>query len=268
MQALPILLYHTVDDRRDDRYGTWAVSPALFDRHMRLIAEEGYRPITVADLADLRKAGAPLPDRTVIVTFDDGLRDFLTGAMPALARHGVPATLFVVAGLVGQTSRWLAPLGEGARPMLTESELRDIAAAGVEIGGHTLTHPELDRLPARAAAEEIGRSREILRDMIGRPVRSFAYPHGYNSAVTRRLTREAGYEIACRVRHALSSSMENQFALSRVIVTEDVDEAMLTRILDGAGFPVAPPVDTLAATGWRTARRLLAMLPAKTAALQ
>jgi O-antigen biosynthesis protein len=261
MQPIPILIYHSVDREFDDRYARWAVSPERFDRHLRYLRAEGWRPITVSTLAGLFAAGAKVPERTVLVTFDDGLRDFLTGAMPILERHGVPATLYVVAGLIGQTSRWLAPLGEGGRAMLTEAELRDLAHAGVEIGAHTMTHPQLDLLAEATARREIAGSRRVLEDCTGLPVTTFAYPHGYQTPKTRALVREAGFSAGCRVRHALSAPGEDLYALSRIIVTEDIDEDGLGRLMSGEELPVAPPVDHVKALGWRLARRAMAKLP-------
>jgi peptidoglycan/xylan/chitin deacetylase (PgdA/CDA1 family) len=248
-------MYHSIDTRCADAYRRWTVPPAIFARHMALLADGGHVPITVSQLIALREE-ATLPPRTVVITFDDGLRDFLTGAMPILQRHGFAATLYVVSGCVGQASTWLASVGEGGRAMLGWDELRAIAASGIEIGGHTHRHPQLDVLAPAAAREEIRRCRIVLEDGIGQPVRSFAYPHGYASATTQRLVREAGFTSACRVRHALSSINENRFALSRIVMTADTSELDFKRFLEGRGLAVAPPRDRLVSTGWRLVRRV------------
>lgn len=254
--VVPILMYHSVDTACDDAYRRWMMLPDEFERHVEMMAAEGYRAVRVSELAQMLSGRTPLPERVVAITFDDGLRDFLTGAMPILQRHGLAATLYVVAGLVGRTSRWLADLGEGARPMLDWTELRDIAAAGIEIGAHSLTHPELDVLSRKRATEEIAGSKAVLEDALGRPVLSFAYPHGYSSRQTREIVRQAGFGSACRVRHALSSAQENPMVLSRVIMTSDIGTGDLGRLLGGQGLPVAPPADRLAIRAWRTYRRI------------
>lgn len=263
-EALPILMYHTIDTECDAAYRRWAVPPKTFGRHLDLIAARGFRPITVSSLIAHRERAEPLPPHTVVITFDDGLRDFLVGAMPELRRHDFPATLYVVSGHVNQTSTWLAPLGEGQRPMLNWDELRAVASQGIEIGGHTHTHPQLDLLPLSKALSELRQSKTILEDNLGLPVQSFAYPHGYASPATRRLVCEAGFTSACRVRHALSSTAENCFALSRIIMTTEISDEDLEMFLDGSGLPVAPPSDRLVATGWRLIRRFkhLAGVPA------
>lgn len=256
MHPIPILMYHSVGPRRNAEYDRWCVSEARFAEQMSALASAGYAVLTTGDYVERLEAGAALPDRFVVLTFDDGLRDFLTGAVPILQRFGFPATLYVVAGRVGLTSRWLAPLGEGQRPMLTTEELCVLARSGVEIGGHTMTHPELDILsPARAMAEIAG-SRRVLEDMLGVPVRSFAYPHGYNSSRTRAIVERAGYRSAVRVRHAHSERGECRFGLSRLIITEDLTAERFMALIDGPGRLVAPPQDRLIADLWRSTRRL------------
>jgi Polysaccharide deacetylase len=150
MPSIPILLYHSICEDGAPAHRRWCVTPREFDAQLRALSERGYRPITVADLARLRLAGRPVPPRTCLITFDDGLRDFAEGAMPVLAAHGFRATLYVVSGFVGATARWLSGLKEGGRPMLDWPALRDLHGAGVKIGAHTVSHPELDTLAAGA----------------------------------------------------------------------------------------------------------------------
>lgn len=140
--------------------------------------------------------------------------------------------------------------------MLSLKELREVRAAGVEIGAHTMSHPQLDILSPAKALEEISASKAALEDGLGERILSFAYPHGYASATTRTLVREAGFSSACRVRHALSSLDEDCFALSRIIMTRDMDDEQILAFLGGSGLPIAPPTDRLATDGWRFVRRI------------
>lgn len=253
---VPILMYHSVARRANPAYDRWCVSPQRFREQMSVLAARGYRVMTTGDFVARRRSVASLTGRSVVLTFDDGLRDFLTGAFPILGEFGFPATLYVVAGLVGETSRWLAPLGEGHRPMLDADELRLLARSGIEIGGHTMSHPELDVLCPAAARAEIAESRRLLEGFLGAPVTSFAYPHGYSSRVTRRIVAEAGFRSAVRVRHAHSDLDESEFGLSRLIVTEDLDPERFIELIEGPDRLVAPPQDRLVADLWRSWRRL------------
>lgn len=253
---VPILMYHSIDWECDPRSKRWTLSPALFDEHMCWLAEHDYHTTTISELVSACATGVALPARTLVITFDDGLRDFLTGAVPVLQRYGFPATLYVVTGYVGKTSRWARCLGEDDRPMLNWSELRAVSELGIECGAHTHSHPQLDIMPSADALAEIERSKTSLEDHLGRAVQTFAYPHGYASRATRQLVRQAGFTSACRVRHALSSTVEDRFALSRVIVTSDIGASDLAPLLTGEGLPIAPPSDRMLATAWRFARKV------------
>ncbi|MCC6983594.1 MAG: polysaccharide deacetylase family protein, partial [Bauldia sp.] len=193
--------------------------------------------------------------RPVVITFDDGFRDFLTGAFPILQRFAAPATLFVVTDAVGGTARWLEPLGEGGRKMLSWDELAALVQGGIEVGAHTRTHPQLDVLPKDAAFSEIAGSKQALEARLGIPVETFAYPHGYASSATVRLARNAGFKAACRVADRMASTAEDRFALSRFIVTEEMDGEDILRLLASPARGQTPAA-RFAATGWRAARRL------------
>jgi peptidoglycan/xylan/chitin deacetylase (PgdA/CDA1 family) len=255
MRSIPILMYHSIDEQVSEGYSRWAVSSARFRLHMSVLAEDGYEVFTVSQLVELLQTGAQLPLKCAALTFDDGLRDFQTGAVPVLNQFGFAATLYVVAGLIGHTSRWLSPLREGERPMLDARELRDLSAAGIEIGAHSMTHPQLDLLRKEDAVSEICDSRHVLEDILGTSVNAFAYPHGYASRTTREIVRDAGFSSAVRVRHALSSSDEDLFGLSRLIITEDIDMSTLRALLQGEGVPLAPPQDRFVSGCWRFVRR-------------
>lgn len=256
MHPVPILMYHSIAALKNPAYDRWCVSPARFHEQLSVLADNGYAVMTTGDYVDQLDRGGTLPKKVAVITFDDGLQDFLTGALPILDRFGFRATLYVVAGMVGKTSRWLEALGEGDRPMLTAEELRAVARAGIEIGGHSMTHPELDVLTPVDAMYEIDGSRRVLEDILGMPPRSFAYPHGYNSSTTRKIVERAGYRSAVRVRHALSERDEFRFGMSRLIITEDLDARRFLALIEGQGALVAPPQDRLIGMLWRYTRRM------------
>src|SRR5258708_37232004 len=120
---------------------------------MAYLHQHAYTAITVTQFIKARAHGASisstLPERPVVLTFDDGYADFFTEALPVLKRYGFVATLYVPTAFVGGTSRRLQPAGESARRMLTWDQLIEISASGVECGGPnnllhhigTLTHP-------------------------------------------------------------------------------------------------------------------------------
>ena len=184
MRALPVLLYHSVSDAASSEVARYAITPRVFDGHMRHLAEEGYSSMTVTQLLPVLQGSAVLPERPVLVTFDDGFRDFLTNARPVMQRHGIVSTLYATTGFLGDGE---APgTNRSGDEMLSWSELAEVVRQGVEVGGHTHSHPMLDTLPHAAARDEIVRCKELIEQHTEAAVASFAYPHGYSSAWVRR----------------------------------------------------------------------------------
>ncbi|MBE3558223.1 MAG: polysaccharide deacetylase family protein [Ktedonobacteraceae bacterium] len=195
-----------------------------------------------------------------MLTFDDGFADFYSEAFPVLRRYRFVATLYIVTAFVGNTSCWLVREGEASRPMLTWEQLAEISAYGIECGGHTQSHPQLDLLPRDRAREEIVRCKEALENHLNCAVGSFAYPFGYYSVGVRRLVQEAGYTSACAVRYAMSSESDDPYALARLIVKNDTSIEAFASLLSGQGVSsVFTLYKALQAPLWRTARRSVAL---------
>ncbi len=231
-RKIPILMYHSVSDQATPKYSPFAISPALFAQQVEYLHQQNYTPLTVTQFMAIRSGNEPWPARPVLLTFDDGLDDFYTGALPVLQQYHFPATLYVVTGYMNGTSRWLLAEGEGNRPMLTWERLAEIQAAGVECGGHTHYHPQLDTIPLTRAREEIVQCKKILEDRLGRQIYSFAYPYGYHTAAVKQAVQEAGYTSACAVKYEMCAENTDPFALKRLMVgpttTIPALEALLT----------------------------------------
>lgn len=256
--AIPVLLYHSVDDRPPVGFKPWTVTPAQFAAHLDLLDGLGYNGLSVGQLLSLTMAGKTVPERTVVLTFDDGLADFAINAWPLLKSRGLPATLYVTAGLVGGRSEWLAPLGAGSLPMLQPADLRTLAEEGVEIGAHSMTHPQLDCVRTETARREIGESKLKLESILDRSVDSFAYPHGYHTRAIKKMVAEAGFSSAAAVRNALSHDQDDRFSLARITVTADYTVNTLERVLGGHGIERARPGERWRTTAWRQVRRFRA----------
>src|SRR5438309_11176576 len=175
-QRSVVLGYHGVaaSKLRED-LSLLQVSPARFRRHIELLLGAGFSFVTMAELARRAGGGTPEPGLAA-VTFDDGLRNNHTTAMPILAEYGIPATVYVTIGFIGGVSPWIGPAGDGA--MMDEPELRELAAAGWELGAHTMTHPDLSTLDYDACLREIEDGRVELERIGGVSVETFAYPFG------------------------------------------------------------------------------------------
>jgi len=170
-----------------------------------------------------------------VITFDDGYADFYTEALPILERFGFAATVFVTTG-------WLADAGPHAagRPLdrtLTWSQVKEAAAHGVELAGHSHSHPQLDQIDGATLREELGRNKALLEDELGRPVTTMAYPYGYSNARVRRAVAAAGYEAACAVNNALAAPAHDRFAMPRLTVGRSTTMAKFQAAVAGRGVP-------------------------------
>ncbi|MEJ5314099.1 polysaccharide deacetylase family protein [Anaerolinea thermophila] len=205
---VPILLYHrVVEGQENNRY---AVSPEAFEEQMRYLAENGYTTITPVHLARVILNGGELPERPVIITFDDGYADTYTTAFPIMEKYHLRGALYVITSYVGISGR------------VDLEQLRDLAAHGWEIGTHTLTHTDLTQHHERIGIE-LSQSRQILEEWLGSPILTVAYPYGrvdeYVLNRTRRYGFTAGMGLGILNRHTPGTL----YYLSRREVRADYD---------------------------------------------
>jgi peptidoglycan/xylan/chitin deacetylase (PgdA/CDA1 family) len=236
--GVPVLMYHALSPAGTSGFCRWTLSPERFESHLGYLSQEGYRTVTVAELAERRRRGALDPsERLIVLTFDDAYADFLGVAMPALQRYGMTATLFVPTGYVGGHSGWMRAEGEGDRAVLSWPQLGAISRLGVEIGAHSHTHPELDTLSPRALAEEARRPKQLLEKRLGVPVSSFAYPFGLYDRPVREAVGAAGYTAACTMNAWAATSGDHLLEVPRVAVFDDTDVASLAARLSASRGP-------------------------------
>lgn len=191
-----VLAYHAIGTPES----RFVVSPARFARHLLLLRLAGYRAVSVRELAALRRKHVlGVPERLVVLTFDDcyaGVWD----ACANLERRGFRATLFAVTGMRAGRNEWDDPeLELAGLPLLQGDQLRALAKRGFELGAHTVSHADLPALPPEAARAEIAGSLDALRELLGRPVMSFAYPYGRYDDVVERAAIDSGFEAICTV---------------------------------------------------------------------
>ncbi|MFD7442410.1 polysaccharide deacetylase family protein [Streptomyces sp. NPDC059909] len=249
--CIPVLLYHAVMDDPPDWIAEFTVGPKEFGAQLDAIVASGRTPVRISALADHLAGRGELPPRPVVLTFDDGFADLPGPTAEALASRGLPATAYLTTGAITPGPRSLLP----PAPMMTLAQAPLLEQYGMEVGGHTVTHPQLDTLGARRLRYELRHSKAVLEDTLGHEVRHLAYPHGYNSRAVRRAAHAAGYESAVAVRHALSSETDEAYRIARLILRRGHTVADVEAWMDGEGARVAPYPDSLPTMGWRLYRR-------------
>ena len=227
-----ILMYHgtTVDEPTSP----YSLRADRFARHLAFMRRKGWNTARVKDLAD----PGSLPSRTLIITFDDGYADNFEGAFKPIVENGMVATWFIATDAMGNYASWMGNRSP-EYAMLTTSQLREMAGAGMEIGSHTCSHPDLSRLEFASQLEEVSRSKEILESLLGQPVNSFAYPFGKFNEASLKAVEEAGYNHACSTRPGWFGSEANPLRLRRVTIFSHDTVAILRKKLEFADNDVS-----------------------------
>ncbi|MCZ7461231.1 polysaccharide deacetylase family protein [Streptomyces sp. WMMC940] len=250
-EAVPILMYHAIAHRPAPAVHGLSVAPEAFAEQMELLGERGFTPVTTAGLGRAWRHGEPLPPRPVLITFDDGYEGVHRHALPVLDGLGFASTLFVSTG-------WLRGAHEeGGAPdtMLDWGQVRELAAAGTEIGGHSHTHPQLDQLDDRRLRFESLRCREVIAAEVGEVPVSFAYPYGYSSRRVRQAVRAAGFAQSLAVGNALARRRQGPYALQRVTVRRSTGAAEFERLVEGRGLARGFAGDRALTKGYAVVRR-------------
>jgi peptidoglycan/xylan/chitin deacetylase (PgdA/CDA1 family) len=188
--AVPIINYHKISEESD--IGITSRRPVDFRNDLRWLRDNGFTSLTFETLDPV----AVLPQKPVIITFDDGYRSVLENAAPALAEFGFRAVIYMPVSYIGCWNDWDVQFGGRKFKHLTRDELLILISAGHEIGSHGLSHRLLRHLAADEKQKEIGLSKVRLEDMIGRKVDSFSYPFGRADQLSIDLVRDSGYKFA------------------------------------------------------------------------
>jgi peptidoglycan/xylan/chitin deacetylase (PgdA/CDA1 family) len=222
---VPILTYHVLREappaRRFPASASLWVPQARFDAQLDALAGAGYHGVTLSQAYAAWHGGPPLPDKPVVVSFDDGYASQSAVAGPELRKLGWPGVLNLWSGRLT------------ARGGLTAARVRSLLGQGWELASHSLTHPDLTKVGAARLAREVSGSRLQLRREFGVPVRFFCYPYGRANAAARAAVRRAGYTGATTAHDGVAGPRTDRFALPRIGVGPADTPARLLRRLRG-----------------------------------
>ncbi len=227
-----VLCYHSIHATKSFASAT----PTTFGHHLDWLAAN----CDVVPLEQIPRT-VTTPGRArpaVAITFDDGYVDNYECAFPLLHERSLPATFFVTAGLLDKDPAVLARTQmlrrstcDDVRP-LEWVQVRAMQAAGMEIGAHTYSHPNLAVLSGPRARDELWRSKQIIEERLGEQVRSMAYPFGKPGRhFTSQMVEEVGYEYACAVLFRAVRASDSPLAIPRLIVTRDTVNRLREKVL-------------------------------------
>jgi peptidoglycan/xylan/chitin deacetylase (PgdA/CDA1 family) len=228
---MSILSYHAVDDVPNLPI---AVGPRRFEEHAAWLARNR-RVLPLSEATARLNASGRLPSGLASITFDDGFASVLHHALPALLRHRLPATVFLVAGTLAPERRevdWIDRPYAGLRTLVLD-EVLEMKALGVAFGSHSYSHSDLIALGDRECERDLLESRTLLEDLLEAPVPYLAYPRGRHDARVRRAAERAGYTAGFAM--AVGGDGAGRFAIPRMGIYRH-DTALTVRMKTSPSF--------------------------------
>jgi len=209
--SIPVLTFHAIDDLPS----VISISPQVFRWGISQLYRHGYQALALVEAVDIIRRGESFPQRSFVITFDDGYQSVYENAFPVLQRYGLSATVFLTIGIKKDTQLGDRLPSLENRTMLSWNEIREMHRYGMDFGAHTLTHPDLTRLADFQLESEIYDSKINIEDALGSPICSFAYPYGRYNRRCREIVQQH-FTCACSARLGLVNFHNDIFALKRV----------------------------------------------------
>ena len=231
-----VLMYHRVGSAMNERESKYCVSPGRFASHMNALQQRGMQPCSADDFVAWLDGAGALPDKTFLLTFDDGFLGVYEHAFPLLAAMGWRATMFLVSGLIGREDEWCTRENPSRRtyPLLGRHEIEEMAGRGFSFQSHSRSHPDLTKLDRQALTTELAGARRDLEDLLGQPVRYLAYPYGRYDETVLEVARASGYHAAFSVQPGFNRPDVDRFRLRRLdVFGTDTATALLRKVTYG-----------------------------------
>ena len=216
-RTVMVLNYHKVVDE----HMSLSVPLADFEQHMKWLKEYGYTSITPEELYEFIVNGSELPEKPVLITFDDGYKDNYTNAYPIMKKYGFKGTIFVVTGFLGVYDNYM-----------TWEQAKELADNGFSIESHTYSHKSMTEANDEEISKELTKSRDTIKNKLGIDADFMAYPTGTYNLHIAELVQKAGYKGAFTIKYDNVSRESNVYALERVPIfhTENTNKDFLERI--------------------------------------
>ncbi|MDD2772319.1 MAG: polysaccharide deacetylase family protein [Elusimicrobiales bacterium] len=208
VKGLSVLMYHKIGTPpKGPNLGTLWVSSEMFAKQVDYLLKHGFTPVLFRDIVAAQRGGKALPEKPVLITFDDGYKNNYTQAYRILKEKGAKGNIFLVYNTMEKNNEWHNPDTEPWLPMLSWAEVNEMLASGVmDMGSHTMNHANLAKIPLEKAGWEMRESKKRLEEKLGHEIPCFAYPYGSGAFVpeVRKLALEAGYLFDFSVRQGIS----------------------------------------------------------------
>lgn len=219
-RQIPVLAYHRVGYTKDNL----TVTPRRLTADLKALQSEGYCSISLEQFQNfLDDRNIDMPDKPILITFDDGYLDNYENAYPILKKYGMVATFFIITDMLWVNDR------------LTPEKIVEMAQGGMSFGSHTVSHRALGKLTWDEITNELVNSKATLESVLGRVVNAIAYPQGsYNKNVIM-IADNAGYKTGFTIKEGICEKESPDFELNRIPIFK-YDDDVLTVLAERGGI--------------------------------
>ncbi len=196
---VPVVMYHyvrVVDKNADPLGWNLSINPEDFEKQLKYLHDNGYTTVHLNDLID-----GTVPKKAIVLSFDDGLEDFYTTALPLLKKYGFTASNAIITDMIGSHEH------------MTEIQIKECIKEGIEITSHTLSHPDLSVSSAEEIARQLTESKDYLKQTFSVDINGFVYPSGKYSDAVVQILEEKGYKVALTTEYAEADLKNNNMLL-------------------------------------------------------
>ena len=213
---VPALLYHKIDlPTADVKIRGAFTAPQKFERQIAYLKKKGFEFLATSELIKFYRENGEFPPRAIAITFDDGWKDNYQNAFPVLKKYGARATIFLVTSCIGQNTDRVTAEGEGRREHLSEIDILEMAAGGIEFASHSLNHALFNQIGNEEIEREVTESKKIIENLTQKDCSTFAYPAGFFTDFAKQAIKKAGYEAAFSTVYGTENDWDI-YALNRV----------------------------------------------------
>lgn len=205
-RGVPVLYYHSVKESADNEV---TIKPEMLREQLKYIEDEGYTTLTIKQLRDYILNNSPIPNKSILITFDDGYMDNYSNAFPILKEFNMTATIFSIASEL-----------DGSY-YLSKEAIKEMCDYGIDFESHTVTHPHLNKLQYDKQLEELIQSKKTLEGITGKEITSIAYPFGDFDDNSIKAAKEAGYSLGFTTKLGLSDRNDNPLTLDRIYISSE-----------------------------------------------
>ena len=215
-RGVPVLYYHSVEQSADNEV---TITPEILKTQLKYIKDEGYVTLTLSDLKEYLLNNSPIPNKSILITFDDGYMNNYNNAFPILKDLNMVATIFCITSNL-----------DGSY-YLSKDAIKEMSNYGIDIQSHTVNHPHLDKMTYDEQLSELKESKKTLESITGKKVESIAYPFGDFNDDSIKAAKAAGYTLGFTTKRGLSDRNDDSLKLDRIYISSKYNMNTFKEIL-------------------------------------